>query len=72
VVGFDGIEAEPGRRPPLTTVEQPIEEIAETAINALRSLIDDPQKQLPDYSFRPQLNVPRVDGPAPARPSRPI
>jgi DNA-binding LacI/PurR family transcriptional regulator len=57
VVGFDGIEAGAWTSPPLTTVEQPIEEIAETAINALRSLIDDPQKPLPDYSFRPRLNV---------------
>jgi DNA-binding LacI/PurR family transcriptional regulator len=38
-------------------VEQPIEEIAETAVNALRSLIADPQKPLPDYSFRPRLKV---------------
>jgi len=57
VVGFDGIEAGAWTSPPLTTVEQPIEEIAETAINALRSLIADPRKPLPDYSFRPRLNV---------------
>ena len=57
VVGFDGIEAGAWTSPPLTTVEQPIAEIAETAVNALRSLIADPQKPLPDYSFRPLLNV---------------
>ena len=57
VVGFDGIEAAAWTSPPLTTVEQPIDEIAETAVNALSSLIADPQKPLPDYSFRPQLNV---------------
>src|SRR6266480_1361187 len=57
VVGFDGIEAAAWTSPPLTTVEQPIDEIAETAVNALSSLIGDPQKPLPDYSFRPQLNV---------------
>ena len=57
LVGFDGIEAAAWTSPPLTTVEQPIEEIAETAVNALRSLIDDPQKPLPDYSFRPRLRV---------------
>ena len=57
VVGFDGIDAAAWTSPPLTTVEQPIEEIAETAVNALRSLIADPQKPLPDYSFRPRLNV---------------
>ena len=57
VVGFDGIDAAAWTSPPLTTVEQPIEEIAETAVNALRSLIDDPRKPLPDYSFRPRLHV---------------
>lgn len=57
VVGFDGIEAAAWTSPPLTTVEQPIDEIAETAVNALRSLIADPRKPLPDYSFRPQLRV---------------
>jgi DNA-binding LacI/PurR family transcriptional regulator len=57
VVGFDGIEATAWTSPPLTTVEQPIEEIAETAVNALRTLIADPEKPLPDYSFRPHLRV---------------
>ncbi|MFL5980859.1 MAG: LacI family DNA-binding transcriptional regulator [Gaiellaceae bacterium] len=57
VVGFDGIEAAAWTSPPLTTVEQPIEEIAETAVNALQSLIADPQKPLPDYTFRPRLKV---------------
>ena len=57
IVGFDGIEATAWTNPALTTVEQPIEEIAETAVNALRSLIAEPEKPLPDYSFRPTLNV---------------
>jgi DNA-binding LacI/PurR family transcriptional regulator len=57
VVGFDGIEAGAWTSPPLTTVEQPIEDIAETAVNALRSLIAEPEKPLPDYTFRPRLNV---------------
>ena len=55
VVGFDGIDATRWTDPPLTTVEQPIEEIAETAVSALKSLIEDPHKPLPDFSFRPQL-----------------
>jgi DNA-binding LacI/PurR family transcriptional regulator len=55
VVGFDGIEATAWTNPALTTVEQPIEEIAETAVNSLRSLIDDPGKPLPDSFFRPRL-----------------
>ena len=57
IVGFDGIEAAAWTSPPLTTVEQPIEEIAETAVNALRTLIAEPEKPLPDYSFRPRLRV---------------
>jgi DNA-binding LacI/PurR family transcriptional regulator len=57
VVGFDGIEAGAWTSPALTTVEQPIEEIAETAVNALRTLIAEREKPLPDYSFRPRLRV---------------
>ena len=55
VVGFDGIDATRWTNPPLTTVEQPIEQIAETAVSALKSLIEDPGKPLPDFSFRPRL-----------------
>jgi DNA-binding LacI/PurR family transcriptional regulator len=57
VVGFDGIDAAAWTSPALTTVEQPIEEIAETAVNALRTLIAEPEKPLPDYTFRPRLRV---------------
>jgi DNA-binding LacI/PurR family transcriptional regulator len=57
VVGFDGIEAGAWTSPALTTVEQPIEEIAETAVNALRTLITEREKPLPDYSFRPRLRM---------------
>jgi DNA-binding LacI/PurR family transcriptional regulator len=57
VVGFDGIEAAAWTSPGLTTVEQPIQEIAETAVNALRTLMAEPDKPLPDYSFRPRLRV---------------
>ena len=57
VVGFDGIDAAAWTSPALTTVEQPIAEIAETAVNALRTLIMEREKPLPDYSFRPRLRV---------------
>jgi DNA-binding LacI/PurR family transcriptional regulator len=63
VVGFDGIEAGAWTSPALTTVEQPIEEIAETAVNALRTLIAEREKPLPDYSFRPRLRVRGSTGP---------
>src|SRR5688500_6562265 len=59
VVGFDGIDAARWNEPPLTTVEQPIGEIAETAIRALRSLIAEPGQSLPNYVFRPQLRLGR-------------
>ncbi len=57
VVGFDGIDATQWTNPPLTTVEQPIDDIAETAVNALQTLISDPAKPLPDSLFRPRLEV---------------
>jgi DNA-binding LacI/PurR family transcriptional regulator len=63
VVGFDGIEAAAWTSPSLTTVGQPIAEIAETAVNALRMLVSEPEKPLPDYSFRPQLAVRGSTGP---------
>ena len=66
VIGFDGIDATRWTDPPLTTVEQPIEEIAETAVNGLRSRIAEPAKPLPDSFFRPRL---AVRG-SPAPPSR--
>jgi DNA-binding LacI/PurR family transcriptional regulator len=55
VVGFDGIDAATWTQPTLTTVAQPIREIAETAISALRAKIDDGDRTLPSYVFRPRL-----------------
>ena len=66
VVGFDGIEACMWSRPPLTTVEQPIRDIAEMAVDALQKLIRDPETVLPNYLFRPRLRV-RASTAAPAR-----
>ena len=57
VVGFDGIEAAAWTQPPLTTIEQPIDEIAGTAIEALQALVDGPAQQLPSYVFRPTLRI---------------
>ena len=65
IVGFDGIDAAAWTQPPLTTVEQPIDEIAETAIAALRPLIDAPAQTLPSYVFRPTLRVGGTTAPAP-------
>jgi DNA-binding LacI/PurR family transcriptional regulator len=56
VVGFDGIAAE-WTQPRLTTIQQPIAEIAETAVQALRRLIEEPARPLPQFVFSPQLRV---------------
>ena len=55
VVGFDGIDAASWTDPPLTTVVQPIDEIADTAVRALQAQIDEPEQSLPNYVFRPRL-----------------
>jgi DNA-binding LacI/PurR family transcriptional regulator len=67
VVGFDGIEAADWTRPALTTMEQPIEQIAATAVDALRTLIDDPERELPHFLFRPKLRRGGSTAPAPTR-----
>ncbi len=69
VVGFDGIEASTWSVPPLTTIEQPIVEIAEAAVDVLQTLIRDPSTALPNYLFRPRLQV-RASTAAPARTRR--
>ncbi|HSJ93023.1 MAG TPA: substrate-binding domain-containing protein, partial [Gaiellaceae bacterium] len=55
IVGFDGIDAASWTQPPLTTVEQPIDEIARTAVAALRAQVERPEELQPSYVFRPQL-----------------
>ena len=66
IVGFDGIDAASWNEPTLTTVEQPIDEIAGTAVRALDTLIADSSSSLPNYMFRPHLRIGRSTGPAPA------
>lgn len=57
IVGFDGIEATTWTAPQLTTVEQPIAEIADTAVETLQSLIADADRPVPNSYFRPVLRV---------------
>jgi DNA-binding LacI/PurR family transcriptional regulator len=57
VVGFDGIDAATWTQPPLTTVLQPIDEIARTAVAALRAQVERPAERQPSYVFRPRLRV---------------
>ena len=65
IVGFDGIDATKWSVPELTTVAQPIERIADTAVSTLQSLIEEPQRPLPNSYFRPMLKV-RASTAAPA------
>jgi DNA-binding LacI/PurR family transcriptional regulator len=55
IVGFDGIEAGIWLEPPLTTIEQPIERLAETAVEALQTLIAEPGRSLPSFVFKAKL-----------------
>lgn len=57
IVGFDGIEAAEWTDPPLTTIEQPIAEIAETAVTMLATLIANRAAARPSITFRPRLRV---------------
>ena len=66
VVGFDGIDAANWTQPALTTVEQPIEEISQAAVDILMTAIHDPDRRLPVFSFRPRLRRRGSTGPPPA------
>jgi DNA-binding LacI/PurR family transcriptional regulator len=63
IVGFDGIDATGWTDPPLTTVEQPIIDIARTAVATLRSLIGGQGGAMPDVQYRPRLRVGGSTGP---------
>jgi DNA-binding LacI/PurR family transcriptional regulator len=67
IVGFDGIDATRWSVPELTTVEQPIHQIADTAVQTLLTLIEQPGRPLPNSYFRPTLRV-RASTAAPAAP----
>ncbi len=55
IVGFDGIDAAGWTDPALTTVEQPILDIARTAVSTLRGLIGGQGGAMPDVQYRPRL-----------------
>ena len=57
VVGFDGIEAAGWVDPPLTTIEQPIGDIASTAVDLLQTVIEHPARPLPRVLFQPRLRA---------------
>jgi DNA-binding LacI/PurR family transcriptional regulator len=66
IIGFDGIDAAKWLVPELTTVEQPIAQIADTAVETLQKLIEEPTRQLPNSYFRPVLRI-RASSDVPAR-----
>jgi DNA-binding LacI/PurR family transcriptional regulator len=66
VVGFDGIDATKWSVPELTTVEQPIEQIAETAVRTLQALIVEQGDRTANAYFPPRLRV-RASTAAPVR-----
>ena len=70
VVGFDGIDAAAWTQPPLTTIEQPIADIARTAVAALRRLIAAPGEAVPSYVFRPTLRLGGTSAPPAAEKAR--
>jgi DNA-binding LacI/PurR family transcriptional regulator len=49
--------------PELTTVEQPIAQIADTAVFTLQTLIEHPGRQLPNSYYRPVLRKRASSGP---------
>ena len=55
VIGFDGIEAASWLDPPLTTIEQPIDEIAATAVELLPTVIAEPRRSVPRVLYQPRL-----------------
>ncbi len=57
VVGFDGIEAATWVEPELTTIAQPIDQIASTAVELLRTVISDPTRSLPRVLLQPRLQA---------------
>ena len=57
IVGFDGIEAATWVEPELTTVAQPIDQIASTAVELLQTVIGDPSRSLPRVLLQPQLRT---------------
>ena len=66
IVGFDGIDAAAWTQPPLTTVEQPIDEIARTAIEALQALVDGPAQRASELRLPTDAARRRDDSRSPA------
>ncbi len=55
VVGFDDSSAALASRPPLTTVRQPVEEMAAEMARMLLTQLDDPERRASSVIFAPTL-----------------
>lgn len=64
IVGFDGIQEGEWTYPPLTTLVQPIQELAHAAVDTLRLLFAENGRRVPHLVFRPRLLVRESTGPA--------
>lgn len=53
VFGFDGLPESSCTYPPLTTVEQPVDDVSASAVASLFALIDDPDRACQDYRLFP-------------------
>jgi DNA-binding LacI/PurR family transcriptional regulator len=60
VVGFDGTDISTWVEPVLTTIEQPIEDIAAAAVNALLASSGNGGGARPRSVFRPRLRLGRT------------
>ena len=65
IVGFDGTVLASVVDPPLTTVVQPIGQMARAAVEAVVAVIDGTQEGTRRVVFQPELRVGRSTGPAP-------
>lgn len=57
VVGFDDIEAVSYTTPPMTTIRQPLEQIAESALNLLMDILDGNTLKTTRVILQPELIV---------------
>lgn len=67
IVGFDGVGVATWCEPPLTTLEQPIDEMAECAVRSLQTLFSDSARAFPELVFRPRLRIGGSTAPPPDR-----
>jgi len=55
IIGYDDTWFSTMTEPPLTTIEQPIDEIAATAVELLQTVIAEPRRSVPRVLYQPRL-----------------